>query len=153
MLKLSDQEKALLQELQRDSTLSLNKIAETYGMAQSTAWRKVRELEKAGVIRARVALLDPEKIGCDLTVLASVTLKDHAEESVAGFARLIQGRREILECLAVSGGADYHLKIRVADVSDYERFMTETLLRSPLVSALHSSLVLKEIKATTELPL
>lgn len=153
MVHFSDQDLALLRELQRDSNQSLNKIAETCGMAQSTAWRKVQELEKAGVIRARVALLDPAKIGCNLTVLASVTLKDHAEESVAGFARLIQGRSEILECLAVSGGADYHLKIRVADVADYERFMTETLLRSPLVSAVHSSFVLKEIKATTELPL
>jgi Lrp/AsnC family transcriptional regulator len=82
-----------------------------------------------------------------------VTLRDHAEETVAGFARLLHGHPEIVECLATSGQADYHLKIRVADVEAYEGFMTRTLLRSDLVQSVHSSFVLKELKATTELPI
>lgn len=122
-------------------------------MAQSTVWRKLQELEAAGVIRGRVALLDPGKVGCKLTVLASITLSDHAEQTVNGFAGLIRGHPEIVECLATAGDADYQLKVRVRDVEAYESFMTHTLLRSPFVRSVHSSFVLKELKSTTELPL
>ena len=122
-------------------------------MSQSTAWRKVQELEQSGVIRGRVALLDPAKVGCKLCVLASVTLTDHSEATLEGFARLIKGHPEIVECLATSGQADYRMKIRVADVEAYEQFMTHILLRAAFVREVQSSFVLKELKSTTELPL
>ena len=122
-------------------------------MAQSTVWRRVQEFESHGLITARVALLDPARLGCKLCVLASITLRDHAEETVSGFARLIEGHPEIVECYATSGTADYQLKIRVADVEAYERFMTHTLLRNTIVREVHSSFVLKELKSTTELPI
>lgn len=152
-MKYSDPERRLLREIQRDAGKSLAELAEAAGMAQSTVWRKLQDFEKAGIIRGRVALLDPVQAGCALTVLASVTLTDHAEATVTRFDRLIRGHPEIVECLATSGTADYHLKIRVSDMAAYERFMTGTLLRSSLVQSLHSSFVLRELKSTTELPI
>lgn len=152
MEKFSDPERTLLQEIQRDSAQSLSTLAERCGMAQSTVWRKLQDFEKAGIITSRVALLDASKVGCGLVVLAAVTLSDHAEETVTGFASVIRGHPEILECLATSGQADYHLKIRVADVAAYEAFMTATLLRSPFVRAVQSSFVLRELKSTTQVP-
>ena len=152
-MKFSDSDKRILREIQRDATSSLSTLAERCGVAQSTLWRKLQEFDKAGVVTARVALIDPVKAGCALTVLAAVTLTDHSQDTVDGFARLIRGHPEISECLATSGEADYHLKIRVADVRAYEQFMTHTLLRSPLVRSVQSSFVLKELKATTEVPL
>lgn len=143
----------LLREIQRDAGLSLAELASRCGMAQSTVWRKLQEFEPAGLIRARVALLDPAKAGCKLTVLASITLQNHAEETVSGFARLIEGHSAIVECFATSGAADYMMKIRVQDVEAYERFMTHTLLRSSYVREVHSSFVLKELKSTTEIPI
>lgn len=122
-------------------------------MAQSTVWRRIQEFERAGLITARVALLDPALVSCKLCVLAAITLRDHAEQTVAGFAQLIEGHPEIVECYATSGGADYQLKIRVEDVEAYERFMTHTLLRNEIVSGVQSSFVLKELKSTTELPI
>ena len=122
-------------------------------MAQSTLWRRLNELEKAGVIRRRVALLDPKKAGAGLCVFATVSLTDHSEASVAAFARLVQGHGEVLECHAVTGTADYILKIRTSDVEAYEHFMTHALLRSGVVRAVQSSFSLKRLKDTTELPL
>ncbi len=151
-MKLSDQETRILREIQRDSSLSLGELAERCGMSQSTVWRKVQELDGAGVILHRVAVLDPAKVGCKLCVLAAITLIDHSEQTVEGFASLIRGHPEIVECLATSGVADYRMKIRVSDVEAYERFMTHVLLRSPFVREVHSSFVLKELKSTTELP-
>ncbi len=152
-MKFSDQERALLRLLQADASASLAQLAERVGMAQSTVWRKVQEFEGAGLIRGRVALLDAAKAGAKLCVFAQVTLESHAEEAVAGFARMVAGHPEIMECHAVSGTADYILKIRVEDVEAYEAFMTANLLRSPHVRAVVSSFSLRELKYTTALPL
>ena len=152
-MKFSDPEIALLREIQRDASASLAVLAERCGMAQSTVWRKLQEFEAVGLIRGRVALLDPAKAGAKLAVLASVTLADHSEEAVARFTALVRRHPEILECHAVSGEEDYVLKIRVADVEAYEAFMSRHLLRSPHVRAVQSRFVLKEIKSTTELAL
>ncbi|MEM1064479.1 MAG: Lrp/AsnC family transcriptional regulator [Pseudomonadota bacterium] len=149
----SGPEKSLLRELQRDCSISLATLAERCGMSQSTVWRKIQEFEATGLLRARVALLDPAKLGPKLAVLASVSLEDHSEAAIDTFTRLVSEHPEIMECHAVSGSADYILKVRVADVEAYERFMTVTLLRNPVVRAVQSSFVLREIKSTTELPI
>lgn len=152
-MKFSDPEKTLLRHLQRDISASLATLAGRCGMSQSTVWRKIQDFDASGVIRSRVALLDPAALEVKLTVLASISLEDHSEQAVAGFARLVQAHPEITECHAVSGTSDYILKVRVADVEAYERFMTTTLLRNPVVRSVQSSFVLREIKSTTELPI
>lgn len=153
MAEISHQDRAILREIQKDADLSLAVLSERLGMAQSTLWRRMNDLQSSGVIRRRVALLDPSRVGAKLCVLALVTLEDHSEESVAGFSRMIDTHPEILECYKVSGVADYILKVRVADVEAYEEFQTHHLLRSHFVRSVQSSFVLKEVKATTELPL
>jgi len=152
-LNLSDQEKALLREIQRDASLSVTDLAERVGMAQSTAWRRLQEFENQGVIRGRVALLDPAKVDAGFCVFANITLGDHSEEAVAAFASLVKNHSEIQECHKLTGSADYVLKIRTRDVEEYENFMTHNLLRNPFVSAVSSSVSLKQLKSTTELPL
>ena len=152
-MELTEQDRRILRALQRDAAEPLGKLAERLAMAQSTLWRRLQALEAAGVIRERVVLLDPAKAGCGLMVLVQVNLADHAEASVAAFAALVNRCPEILECHAVTGGSDYQLKVRVPDVAAYEAFMTRHLLRAPFVRGVTSAIVLREIKATTELPL
>ncbi|MEQ8896559.1 MAG: Lrp/AsnC family transcriptional regulator [Roseovarius sp.] len=151
-MKFSDQESALLREIQQDSAASLATLAERVGMAQSTLWRKLQEFDAAGIVTARVALLDPAKVGAKLCVFATVSLRDHSEASLAAFSRLVDRHPEILECHAITGTADYMLKIHTADVESYEHFMTHALLRSDVVQAVHSSFSLKALKRTTSLP-
>ncbi|MEL7107572.1 MAG: Lrp/AsnC family transcriptional regulator [Pseudomonadota bacterium] len=152
-MKFSDQERVLLRILQGNAALSLAELAEQSGMATSTVWRKVQEFENIGLLKGRVALLDPAKADARLCVFATVRLADHAEASIAGFATIIRSHPEIMEAHAISGTADYILKIRCKDVEAYEAFMTHTLLRSPLVKSVVSSFSLKELKYTTALPL
>ena len=152
-MKISDQDRSILGEIQRDSDQSLAAMSERLSIAQSTLWRRMNDLAASGVIARRVAILDPAKVGAGLCVLAQITLEDHAEDTVDGFSRMIELRPEILECHKISGGADYILKVRVTDVAAYEDFQTRHLLRSPWVRSVQSSFVLKEVKATTELPL
>lgn len=151
-MEFSNQELVLLREIQSDAALSLAELAARTGMAPSTLWRRMQDLEAAGVIRGRVALLDPAKVGAKLCVLAQISLADHSETSVTGFTALVRRLPEVLECHSVSGQADYMLKVRVRDVEAYEVFMSHNLLRSGFVREIHSSFVLKEIKTTTALP-
>lgn len=151
-MEFSDQELALLREIQSNAALSIAELAARTGMAASTLWRRMQDLEAAGVIRGRVALLDPAKVGAKLCVLAQISLADHSEASVTGFTALVRRLPEVLECHSVSGQADYMLKVRVRDVEAYEAFMSHNLLRSGFVREIHSSFVLKEIKTTTALP-
>ena len=152
-MKISDQERRLLGILQADSTTSLADVADRAGMATSTAWRKVQDFEASGLIKGRVALLDPAKADVKLCIFATVRLKDHSEEAIATFARIIRSHPEIMEAHAISGTADYMLKIRCTDVEAYENFMTHNLLRSDTVKSVTSSFSLKELKYTTALPL
>ncbi|TDX88264.1 AsnC family transcriptional regulator [Neorhizobium sp. R1-B] len=143
----------LLQLVQAGDGFSLAELAEKAGMSQSTAWRKIQELEADGVIRKRVALLDPAKLDLKLCIIAHVTLEDHHEEAIEAFANVVRDRPEIMECYALSGTFDYMLKIRAADVEAYEAFMTRHLMRNPHVRNVVSSFVLRELKSTTELPI
>lgn len=152
-MEFSDHELRLLRELQSDASLSLADLSARTGIPQSTLWRKLNDLEATGVIRARVAVLDPGKVGAKLCVLAQISLKDHSEATVSGFTALIRRLPEVLECHSISGQADYMLKVRCRDVEAYEAFMSHHLLRSGFVREVHSSFALKEIKATTALPL
>ena len=152
-MKLSNSDRRVLRELQRDASLSLAALSEKVGMAQSTLWRRINDLEQAGVIKARIALIDPVSTGAKLCVLALVILEDHSEEAVEEFSRMVAAHPEIQECHKISGSADYMLKIRAADVEAYEAFQTRYLLRNPWVRSVQSSFVLKEVKATTEVPL
>ncbi|UVC08177.1 Lrp/AsnC family transcriptional regulator [Rhizobium sp. TH2] len=146
-------DRKLLQLVQGDASLSLAELAERAGMSQSSAWRKIQEMEADGVIRKRVTLLDPRKLDLKLCVIAHVTLDDHHEEAVASFAAVVAERPEIMECYALSGTFDYMLKIRATDVESYDAFMTRYLMRNPHVRTVVSSFVLRELKFSTELPI
>lgn len=153
MKETGNTERRLLQLVQADASLSLAELSEKAGMSQSTAWRKLQDLEADGVIRKRVTLLDPKKLDLKLCVIAHVTLEDHHEEAVASFASVVEERPEIMECYALSGSFDYMLKIRAHDVESYEAFMTRHLMRNPHVRTVVSSFVLRELKSSTEFPL
>lgn len=152
-MKFSDQERALLRAIQSDAGASLSDLAEQVGMATSTVWRKLQEFEASGLIRSKVSLLDPARADVRLCTFATVRLVDHSEDAIARFAAMIAAHPQIMEAHAISGSADYMLKIRSRDVDAYEAFMTQTLLRSELVKSVVSSFSLKQLKYTTALPL
>lgn len=153
MAKLSDPERRLLREVQRDAARPVAELARTVGMGASTIWRKLADLRAGGVIRARVDLVDPARVGLGLCVFAHVSLTDHSEASVTAFAAIVRGAPEILEAHALSGADDYLLKIRCRDVAAYEAFLSRNLLRAPAVRSVTSAFSLRELKDTTELPL
>jgi DNA-binding Lrp family transcriptional regulator len=143
----------ILAELQADGTLSSQALAEKVGLSTSPCWRRVRKLAEDRVIKKTVAILDPEKIGLDVIAIAAVSLEDHHPDSVKAFDELVASRPEILECYAMSGQHDYHLKIACTSIRAYELLLREHIMPCRAVHHVNTSFVLKNNKYTTALPL
>ncbi|MDA5194044.1 Lrp/AsnC family transcriptional regulator [Govanella unica] len=144
---------AILNALQDDADKPMAEIAELAGLSLSTCWRRVKLLKEAGIIRKTVALIDARAAGLSFAVETSVTLKEHGQKNRRQFEEFAERRPEIMECRHLTGQRDYQLRIVTPDLAAYEHFLTSVLLEQPSVSAVVSNIVLREVKATTALPL
>lgn len=150
---LDEIDRRILERLQEDSRISNADLAREVGLSQSPCLRRVRELEKSGVIRRHVSLLDPAMVGLPLSVFVQVTLERQVERALEAFERAVQDRPEVMECYLMTGDADYLLRIVVADVAAYERFLKDHLTRVTGVTSIKSSFALNQVKYGTALPL
>jgi DNA-binding Lrp family transcriptional regulator len=144
---------ALLAELQRDARQTLQQLAAQVGLSTTPCWKRVKEMEASGVIRGYTALVDRELIGLSLCVLAEINLTRHNEDDVRRFEKEVAACPQIVSCYATTGQADYLIKVLVPDIKSYESFLHETLFKLTGVTHVRSSVVLKEVKAETRLPL
>lgn len=151
MVEIDQIDRRILRELQRDTTRSLDEVADLVGLSRNAVWRRVRLLEQAGIIRDRVALLDPEKLGLGLTVFVQVRTSSHDPDWLAKFAHAMRDTPEVLGAYRMTGDLDYLIRARVGSVQDYDRFYQRMIARLPL-SDVSASFVMEEIKETTELP-
>jgi len=143
----------ILSELQKNSHLSSQALAEKVGLSASPCWRRVGRLQKNGVIKASVTILDPEAVGLNVTAIAQVSLEDHHPDSVAEFDRMVKNLPQILECYAMSGQHDYQLKVICESIGAYDELLSKHILRVKAVHTVNTSFVLRTSKSTTELPL
>lgn len=150
---LDDADRRVLRQLQRDARISTQALAEAAGLSASPAWRRVRRLEEAGIILRHVALLDARVLGLRASAYIQVSLTDHSAATVARFDSFVQGQDRVLECARVTGTADYLLRVVARDAEDLEDFLMHSLLATGIVRATTTSFVLRQTKATTELPL
>ncbi len=150
---LQPKDRRLLAELQRDSRLTNQELADKVGMSSSATWRRVKSLEDGGVIERYTALVNPRKAGFGLASIVHVSLARHEQTHVEHFVREVLRHPEVLECYATSGEADFHLRVVVEDIDAYNQFLDDFIFKLPGVSQVRSNIVLKEIKADTALPL
>lgn len=144
--ELDERDRSLVRALQRDSRISNADLADIAGMSVSACWRRVKALEEAGVIRRYAAVVDPERIGLGFQALTHVELMRHDPDNVASFIRAVEARREVQECWATTGQADYTMRVVVADIAAYNRFLEEFLFRQPAVRAAQTNVVLRDVK-------
>ncbi|MGZ8998956.1 MAG: Lrp/AsnC family transcriptional regulator [Allosphingosinicella sp.] len=145
-------DRRIVRELQRDASLSHAALAEKVGASAASVWRRVRALEKAGVLGKAVRLANPESLDRSVNVLCQVRMTRQTVEARAEFEEFIQSRAEIVECYAMSGEWDYLLRIAVRDVADYDRFIMRGVLAHPSVANAASNFALRQVKYTTEIP-
>lgn len=153
MFQMDEIDRRIVRELQRDATLSHAALAEVVGSSAASVWRRVRVLEKEGVLGPTVRLANAERLGRSVNVLCQVRMSRQTVEARAEFEEFIQARPEIVECYAMSGEWDYLLRIAVEDVADYDRFIMRGVLAHPSVANAASNFALRQVKYTTEIPL
>ena len=153
MIDLDPFERKILRELQRDASLTTAEIAERVGLTPSPCWRRIDRLEREGLIRKRVALIDRRKVGLNAQIFAQVKLNAHGRANLDEFSKTIGAFPEVLDAYVLMGTMDFMLRIVTQDIDAYERFFFERLSKLPGVQEIHSTVALSEIKSTNELPI
>ncbi|MDH5353455.1 MAG: Lrp/AsnC family transcriptional regulator [Gammaproteobacteria bacterium] len=152
-IELSNQDIAILDLLQSNASLSSSQIAEKINLSQSPCWRRINRIEKSGLIKKRVALLDRTALGMELVIFASVKLTSAARLNMAAFEADIVRHTEVQECYTIAGIWDYMIKIVTKDIRHYEQFVRNTLTMNSAIAELNSHIAVTEIKNSTELPI
>ena len=145
-------DRRILDELQRNADQPLEALGDRIGLSRNATWRRVRALEQAGVILARVALLNADALNLGLTVFIQIRTNRHDPEWLESFARATRDMPEILGAYRMTGDLDYLIRARVADMVAYDR-LYQRLIRKVEMSDVAASFVMEELKDTTVLPL
>ena len=150
-------DRAILRHLQANGRETYDQIGANVGLSASAVLRRVKRLEETGVIDRYVALVKPEAVGLGLTAYLNVRLEKHTEHHkrnpMDAFSAAVQTWPEVVECAALTGEMDFMLRVLVADMAHYSRFIMDTLLKHPSVQDCKTSFLLSRIKATTAVPL
>lgn len=143
----------LLQQLQRDASVSNHELAQRVHVSPATALRRVRRLVEAGVIERQVAILSPDALGTLLTALVEVTLEAQSAETLAAFESAATAEPAVQQCYRVSSGPDFALVTLTRDMADYHALAARLFTQTLAVRNVRTYFSVKRIKFTTELPL
>ena len=145
-------DRMILSILQEDATIPVAEIGRKVGLSTTPCWRRIQKMEEDGVIRRRVAILDPEKVNANVTVFVSVVTNQHNEDWLVRFARIISEFPEVVEFHRMSGNVDYLLKVVVPDITAYDEFYKRLVAKIDITDV-SSAFAMERIKETSALPL
>lgn len=145
-MKLTPPDHRILRILQSDGRISNQDLANRAGLSTSSCWRRVRDLETAGIITGYRATIDREACGLSFHALVQVELNRHAAEPLDSFTDMVKTRDEVLDCYATTGDADYHLRVACPSKEAYFTFLETVLFKLTIVSRVRTNLILAETK-------
>jgi|TARA_B110000503_G_scaffold141138_1_gene233793 Lrp/AsnC family leucine-responsive transcriptional regulator len=151
-MEIDQIDRRILKALQRGCRMSHAEMSEKVNLSPSACHRRVQRLEKEGIIRDYVALLDARKIGRKTTVFVEITLSAQADEVLDAFEKAVARIPDVLECHLMAGAADYLLKVVAADTDDFAAIHRRHLASLPGVQTMQSSFALRTVVSTTALP-
>ena len=145
-------DRRLLKLLQEDATRPLAELGALVGLSATPCWKRIQKLEREGVIRGRVALLDPAKVGAGVTVFVGLRTGRHSREWLGSFAETVRRMPEVVEFYRMAGDVDYMLRVVVPDIAAYDAFYKRLIAAVPLKNVT-SRFAMERVKATTVLPI
>ncbi|WP_377508901.1 Lrp/AsnC family transcriptional regulator [Octadecabacter sp. R77987] len=151
-MEIDQIDRRILVALQKGGRMSHAELSDKVNLSPSACHRRVQRLEKDGIIRDYVALLDARKIGRKTTVFVEITLSAQADEVLDAFEKAVARVPDVLECHLMAGTADYLLKVVAADTDDFAAIHRRHLASLPGVQTMQSSFALRTVVSTTALP-
>ena len=142
----------ILEQVQKDASLSTTELAERVGLSQSPCWRRLQRLRDEGYITGQVAVLDRKKFGESLYIFETLKMATLSDEQRAEFRRKIELIPEIMECHTAFGERDILMKIIARSLDWYQNFIFKVVQKLPGVIDIQSTVTLSEIKSTTAIP-
>lgn len=152
MTTLDKVDTAIVRRMQQDGKLTNAKLASELSLSETPCWRRLKRLEEEGIITDYQANLDRRKLGFGVMAFVQLTCNQHDEDTTQAFEEIIQHCENVLSCHNTTGAADFLLQVVARDLDDYSRFVDHVLRKLPGVSAIASNLSLRELKASTRLP-
>lgn len=150
--ELDETDRVILRMLQQDGTLSNPQLAEQVSLSVTPCWRRLKRLEDDGFITGYQANLSRRKLGLDVLAFVQLSFLVVTDASIKQFEDVIQSHSEVLSCHKVTGQADYLLQVVAQNLDAYSDFVEHVLRVIPGISTIHSSLAMREIKASNRLP-
>ncbi|MCU0954486.1 MAG: Lrp/AsnC family transcriptional regulator [Hyphomicrobium sp.] len=149
---LDEMDVKILSILQEDCTRPVADIGKEVGLSTTPCWRRIQKLEETGVIRKRVAVLEPEKINASVTVFVSIKTDKHSTAWLDKFHKAVDDFPEVIEFYRMSGEVDYLLRVVVPDIRAYDEFYKKLISRIE-IAKVSSAFAMEQMKYTTALPL
>jgi Lrp/AsnC family transcriptional regulator, leucine-responsive regulatory protein len=152
-MQIDRTDRRILTELQRDGSLANAALAAEVGLSESACLRRVKLLEKAGIIERYTAVLNAVKIGITVSFVIRITLKGQTDRDLGAFEQAVCQVPEVAECYLTTGAADYLLRVVARSAADFERLHSKVLTKLPGVARVDSSFVLRSVVRQAGLPL
>jgi Lrp/AsnC family leucine-responsive transcriptional regulator len=141
-------DKLILKRLQANGRKSVSELAREVHLTTSPCLDRVRRLEEEGYIQGYAALLNPHHLGAGLLAFVQVQIDRTTPEVFEKFRASVESLEEVVECHMVAGSFDYLIKIRVADMEAYRKFLGERLATLPGIAQTHTYVAMEEVKST-----
>lgn len=139
----------ILNILQKNSNIPVKEIAAQIGLSYSPTYERIRVLEDTGVIKSRVVIVDPKKVGIKLFVYCNITLKEQSIQFLKDFENSVMQIPEIMEVSSLSGLYDYMIKVATTDIETYNNFVVNKIANIPNIGQYHSNIVMSMVKDET----
>ncbi|WP_039018264.1 Lrp/AsnC family transcriptional regulator [Halocynthiibacter namhaensis] len=149
---MDGKDQRIIRALQRDGRMTNQDLAAKVNLSPSPCLRRVKMLEQSGIIKGYSVDIDTEAYGLGVTVFVRVSLADHTDSTVKQFEKDIERVDQVMECYVMTGASDYLLRVVVADLADYEKFVRRKLHPIGGIASLDSSFVYGVVKKTNVLP-
>jgi Lrp/AsnC family transcriptional regulator, leucine-responsive regulatory protein len=148
-MKFDTIDRNLLELLQNDSKQTNKELSNKLLLSVTAVYERIKKLEKAGVIKKYVALVDKEKVNKSFVAFCQIKLVKHSQDYVMSFEKEVTNLNEVIECYHISGDYDYLLKVLVTNMKAYREFMVEKLTTISHIGSTHSTFMINEVKNTT----
>jgi Lrp/AsnC family transcriptional regulator len=145
-------DRKILRVVQKDASLSIAEIASRVGLSQTPCWKRLQRLEASGVIKRRIAVLDPVKLGLGITVFVAIEVGDHSGKALTHFATEIAAMDEVMDFYRMAGDVDFMLRVVASDTAAFDLFYKRLIETMPL-KKVTSRFALESIKAETAFPI